>query len=212
MEDLYGDRLDEHVERTAYHALRGELREKAINYLRQAGRKAAARSALWDARAWFEQALGVLETLPDSPSILEQAFEIRSGLRPLLNQLGEFSQALQRLREQEILAQRMNDERRQSRVSAFLTNVYSLLGRPDQGFASGERALEIARNVDDLELSIIASTFLGEAQYLRGEYERVVELACANIAALPAQWLHTYLGMGAPASVYDRCWLAASLA
>jgi hypothetical protein len=38
-------------------ALRGELREKAIHYLRQAGLKASARSALQDAWLWFEQAL-----------------------------------------------------------------------------------------------------------------------------------------------------------
>ncbi len=33
-----------------------------MRYLRQAGGKAAARSALQEARAWFEQALGVLES------------------------------------------------------------------------------------------------------------------------------------------------------
>ena len=32
-----------------------------MHYLRQAGLKAAARSALQDAQAWFEQALGELE-------------------------------------------------------------------------------------------------------------------------------------------------------
>ena len=37
--------------------------------------KAAARSALQDARGWFEQALGVLAALPESPSTLEQGFE-----------------------------------------------------------------------------------------------------------------------------------------
>ena len=59
--------------------------------LSPAGRrlKAAARSALQDARAWFEQALGVLEALPESQSTLEQAFEIRLELRPVLAQLGE---------------------------------------------------------------------------------------------------------------------------
>ena len=45
------DRLAEHVERLAHHALRGELWEKAVVYLRQAGAKAVARSALPDAAA-----------------------------------------------------------------------------------------------------------------------------------------------------------------
>ena len=66
IEHLYADRLTEQAERLAHHAVKGELRDKALHYLRQAGMKASARSALQDARVWFEQALGVLEALPES--------------------------------------------------------------------------------------------------------------------------------------------------
>src|SRR5438128_3708542 len=61
VETLHRERLGEQIERLAHHALRGDLREKAVGYLRQAGLTAAARSALQDARAWVEQALGVLD-------------------------------------------------------------------------------------------------------------------------------------------------------
>ena len=37
IERFYPDRLSEHVERLAHHAVRGELWEKAVAYLRQAG-------------------------------------------------------------------------------------------------------------------------------------------------------------------------------
>jgi hypothetical protein len=63
-------------------------------------------------RGWFEQALGVLAALPESPSTLEQAFEIRFELRSVLNQLGELRQTLERLHEAEVLAERLNDDRR----------------------------------------------------------------------------------------------------
>ena len=112
IETLHRDRLGEQIERLAHHALRGEVREKAVHYLRQAGLKAAARSALPDARAWFEQALGVLEALPESPSTLEQGFDIRLELRPVLGQLGEVRRVLERLREAEALAETLNDDRR----------------------------------------------------------------------------------------------------
>src|SRR5215467_15524213 len=82
----------------AHHALRGELSEKAVDYLRQAGGKAAVGSALSDARIWFEQALGVLEGLPESPSTLEQGFEIRLALRPVLAQLDEVPRMLEHAR------------------------------------------------------------------------------------------------------------------
>jgi len=116
---LHRDRLGEQIERLAHHALRGELQERAVDYLRQAGLKAFARSALQDARVWLEQALGALEALPERRSALEQAFEIRLELRSVLNQLGEGRQVLERLREAEALAERLNDDRRQGRVCAF---------------------------------------------------------------------------------------------
>ncbi|PYM82364.1 MAG: hypothetical protein DME09_14525 [Candidatus Rokuibacteriota bacterium] len=212
LESLYRDRLGEQIERLAHHALRGELGEGAVPYLRQAGLKAAARSALRDARAWFEQALGVLGAMPESLATLEQAFEIRLELRPVLNQLGEVRQQLERLREAEALAQRLNDERRLGRVYAFSTNIHALLGELDEARASGTRALAIARELGDLELRVLATTYLEQVQYFRGEYELVVELATDNLAALPADRIYEYLGSSAPASIYDRFWLVVSLA
>ena len=57
MEQLYADRLPEHFERLAHHAVRGEVWTKAVAYLRQAGTKAAARSANREAVIFFEQAM-----------------------------------------------------------------------------------------------------------------------------------------------------------
>jgi len=142
IETLYRDRLVEHIERLAHHALRGELREKAVDYLRQAGLKAAARSALLDARGWFEQAVGVLEALPETQSALEKAFEIRLELRTVLNMLGEVRQMMDRLREAEALAERLNDDRPRGRVCALMTNVHSILGELDAALVTGTRALE----------------------------------------------------------------------
>jgi tetratricopeptide (TPR) repeat protein len=212
IETLHRDRLGEQIERLAHHALRGELREKAVDYLRQAGLKAAARSALQDAQGWFEQALGVLEALPESQATLEQAFEIRLELRWVLNQLGEVRRALERLRETEILAERLNDDRRRSRVCALMTSAHSQLGELEEARASGTRALAIARVLGDLELSILTTTYLEQAHYYRGEYERVVELATDNLAALPADRVFEFFGLPASASVYVRYWLLTSLA
>ncbi len=62
IEQLYADRLGEQIERLAHHAVRADLKEKAVHYLRQCGTKAAARSALSDAKDCFEQALDIVKT------------------------------------------------------------------------------------------------------------------------------------------------------
>ena len=212
IETLHRERLGEQVERLAHHALRGELREKAVDYLRQAGLKAAARSAPQDARASFEQALSVLEALPESQSTLEQAFEIRLELRPVMQQLGEARRMLERLREAEALAERLNDDGRRGRVCALATNDHSRLEELDEALVTGGRALEIAGRLGDVRLRILTTSFLGQTHYYRGEYERAVGLAIDNLAALPADWVYEYFGNSAPASVYDRACLVRSLA
>src|SRR5262245_21752361 len=56
IEAVYKERAAEHLERLCYHAVRGELWDKAHRYLEQVGLKALARSANRDAVHSFEQA------------------------------------------------------------------------------------------------------------------------------------------------------------
>jgi tetratricopeptide (TPR) repeat protein len=212
IEKTYADRLTEQVERLAYHAVRSGVKEKAANYLWQAGAKAAARSALPDARAWYEQALDILKSLPETSATLEQSFEIRLELRTVLRQLGEVREMLNHLHEAEALAERLRDDLRLGRVLSFMTAVLSNLDQLDEAVVTGTRCVEIARRNGDLRLSIIATSNLAEPYYLRGEYEQAVAIATGNLAALPSEWVQEYFGMAVPASVLTWGWLIMSLA
>src|SRR6266542_5886547 len=64
IERIQADRLGEHVERLAHHAIRGEEWAKAVSYLRQAAAKAASRASNQEAVALLEQALQALTHLP----------------------------------------------------------------------------------------------------------------------------------------------------
>jgi class 3 adenylate cyclase/tetratricopeptide (TPR) repeat protein len=211
IETLYRDRLGEHIERLAHHAVRGELREKAVDYLRQAGLKAASRSALSDAKTWFEQALGVLVALPQNASVLEQAVDIRLELRPVLNLLGEGRALLDSLREAEALADRLNDDRRRGRIWAYMMNGYSVVGELDEVLAIGARTLEMARRLDDLELRILTTSYLEQVQYLRAEYVAVIELSTEILSALPGDWVYKSFDRPAPISIFSRYHLVRTL-
>jgi DNA-binding SARP family transcriptional activator len=204
--------FDDQIEQLAYHALHGGLPDKAVHYLLHAGRRAAARSALHDGRARFEQALRLLEALPETPSTLEQGFEVRLGLRSVLTQLGEFPRILEVLREAEVLAERLNDDHRRGRVAAFLTNIHARLGEPEAAITCGTRALEIGRRLQDVGLRVLATTYLEQAHYYRGEYARVVELARDNLAAVPPDLVNEFFGGAQPPAINDRGWLLQSLA
>jgi class 3 adenylate cyclase/tetratricopeptide (TPR) repeat protein len=204
IETLHHDRQGEEIERLAHHAVRGELRERALRYLREAGVKAAARSALQDARSWFEQALGVLEALPESRSTLVETFEIRLELRSVLHILGEVRRGLECLREAETFAERLNDDRRRVRALAAITHAHSHLGELHEALLTGTRGLDIARRTGDLTLRILMTTYLEQAHYFRGDYERVVELATDNLAALPAHSDYEFFGAPMPIAIFER--------
>jgi len=55
------------------------------------------------------------------------------------------------------------------------------------------------------------TTNLAQAHYFRGDYERSVELATDNLAALPANSDYEFFGGGQPQGIYDRYRLSQSL-
>jgi class 3 adenylate cyclase len=124
IEALYPDRLTEQVDRLAHNALRGEIWSKALAYCRQAGAKAAARSAYREAVAFFEQALVALQHLSESRDRLEQAIDLRFDLRNALQQLGDHRPILEHLRQAETFAQALGDQRRLGRVFSYMTAIF----------------------------------------------------------------------------------------
>ena len=109
IEGLYADRLTDQVERLAHHALWGEVWDKALAYCRQAGTRAAARSAHREAVAYFEQALTALAQLPEHRNTVEQAIDLRFDLRHVLAPLGEHARTLDYLCAAEALAEPLGD-------------------------------------------------------------------------------------------------------
>jgi hypothetical protein len=170
------------------------------------GRLSRMPGAGWSRRWEF------FEALPENQSTLEHAFDIRLELRGPLTQLAQLRHAMERLREADVLAGRLNDDRRRGRVLGFMTNLHTLLGDVSDAFVTGARALEIARHLGELDLRITTTTLLEQAHSRFADYERVVELATDNLSVLPADRAHEGFGLAIPPCVYDRLWLVQSLA
>jgi class 3 adenylate cyclase/tetratricopeptide (TPR) repeat protein len=172
MERLYADRLNEHVERLGHHAFRGEVWDKAVHYLRQAGVKAYDRSASREAVALLERALEALAKLPENREILERAIDLRFELRSALAGGSDIGRGLQVLREAEGLAGRLGDQRRTGWASAYLAILQSFLGDYDHGAEAAQHVLAIAEAVGDRRLPIVANANLGCAHLYAGDFSR----------------------------------------
>jgi tetratricopeptide (TPR) repeat protein len=212
LERLYPDRLAEQVERLAHHGLRGEVWDKAVAYSRQAGAKAVVRSANREAAAYFEQALGALQHLPDRRDTRKQAIDLRFDLRMALLPVGEYGPILDVLREAAACAEALGDQRRLGRVSAFLVEVYLRIGEPDRAVASGQRALAVADACGDVASRISATYYLGLANVFRGDYPRAMDLLEQTVASLDGELVRERFGNPFPPSVGARTYLAWCLA
>ena len=211
IETLYRDRLGEQIERLAYHALRGDLREKAVHYLRQAGNKAAARSALQEGRVWLDQALDVLDTLPQSRERAELSIDIRFDLRNCLHPLGHLERILDHLRKVEAEAALLGDQRRLGLASFYLCQYYRLMGELGSAIEAGERAVAIADQLGDPRLSVVARTLLGSAATARGDHLRASEILTATVEHIGDDMLGDAMGTTGILSVFSRIYLVCSL-
>ena len=211
---LYRDRLPEHVERLAHHAQRSERWPEAVGYCWKAGGKAIARSANREAVSYLDQALESLQHCPDDSQTIADAFDIRLDLRSALVPLGEFLRIFQTLHELESLAERLGDRRRQGLVAALMSGAYPNLGRSDQASRYGELAREVAAELGDRVIDVLANTYLGVSYHFLGEYERSIECTRRVVSLLPGDRSYDSFGVAIRPAVFARgflCWSLSEL-
>jgi len=212
IEHLHAHRLTEHVDRLAHHALRGEVWDKAVTYLRQAGAKAADRSAYREAVAGLEQALGALTHLRESRETIEQGIDLRLELRNSLFALAEFPRVFDYLREAEILADRIGDQGRLGWISAYVCAHFWLANDPDRAVGPGHRALAVAEARGDFALQLVANVRLGQAYLSLGNYPRARECFHRTIDSLAGDLIYKRFEEVWLPSVGSRVWLVYVLA
>jgi class 3 adenylate cyclase/tetratricopeptide (TPR) repeat protein len=212
IETLHPDRLIEQVERLAHHAARGEVWDKAVTYLRQAGAKADACSALRESVSCFEQALTALGHLPESREMREQAIELHLNLRTSLGPLGEEERILQHLHAAEALASALGDQRRLAQVSVNIARQFSRQGKHEQAVTACERNIGIARTLGDYGLEAAATLRLRSANYCLGNYPKAIEVLRRNVVPMDSPAVGERFGGSGLAFPNSRASLALALA
>ena len=211
IERLHADRLVEHVERLAHHARQGEVWDKAVRYLRQAGTKVFLRSANREAAAYLEQALDALRRLPEHPDAIAESVDIRFDLRTALLPLGESGRMGGLLDEAEGLAEAIGDQRRLGRALTYKVIQFTLAGDFGAALQAGLRALAIGESQADVAIQVVANSYLGRVYVSRGECREAVRHCEAALALIPAGLAQERFGQAAIQGVYVQVMLAIAL-
>jgi class 3 adenylate cyclase/tetratricopeptide (TPR) repeat protein len=212
IEELFPDRLTEFAEQLAHHAVRGNLREKAVQYLQGAGAKAFMRSSNREAVAYYEQALAALAELPQTRETRQQAIDIRCDLRSALYPLAEYGRIEKQLLEAENLARELGDQVRLGWVSAYTSSLYlTAAGRTTAAHELAQRAEAIAEALGESRLHDAARYYLGWASYNLGNLREAERICRSFLNSLNGKQSRAQFGVVIPA-VQLRGLLARTLA
>ena len=182
VEQLSSGRVAEQAERLAHHAVRGELWEKAVVYLRQAGLRNMARGTNREAILHLEQALGAFRHLPESREATELIVDIHLDIRNALHLLGEGERMGEHLHKAERLARTLGDQQRLGRIATFIASQCLRAGDYDEVIRFGQEALSVARTPDARSIEVFATSLLGIAHDARGEFTDAVTYLRRNLA------------------------------
>ena len=173
---------------------------EAIGYWRKAAQLASARSAMREAVSAFERALQLLEVLPETRERQEQAIDLRCDLCNAAFALGTFELCF--LRAAASLAEGLDDRRRLGRVCVYLCRNAFMAGLLREAREFGERALVLAKSIDDVSLDVMASLYFGAACFHLGDYARAEDLLLKVLQSLDGDRRRERFGLaGFPAVI-----------
>jgi tetratricopeptide (TPR) repeat protein len=211
IERVQPERLAQHVEQLAHHAVRGELWEKAVAYLHQAGLKASARSANREAVSYFEQALGALGHRPENRETLEQAINLRFDAKMALLALADFERVVAYLREAEDLARTLGDRRLLARSLVHMCHGLVVAGHQQDAIVYGQRAQALGEPLGDVRLEVAGNLYLASAYFQIADYRQAEDLFLNVLRSLEGDLSRDRLGFTGFPAVLARGFLTGAL-
>src|SRR6266478_4143151 len=207
-ERLYPERLGEQAERLAHHALAGEIWEKAADYLREAGARAFARGAVSETLERYEEALAVTERLPRTAENVRRAIDVRLDLHVPLIVLGQVSRLIQLHEESERAARELDDPPRLSRLLYRMGQYAWMDGRFKDGLTHAGQSLQIATDIGDEDVRILATYALGLNHSTLGAYRTAAGFFRQVVTSPAAERAKRLLAMTVPAYMAACAWLS----
>jgi class 3 adenylate cyclase/tetratricopeptide (TPR) repeat protein len=203
------------VEELAHHAVQSERWSQALTYVWQAGTKAFTHAAYREAVTWFEQALRVLQQLPEDRDSQTHAIALCLDLRHALVRLGDWEahqRVLDVLCEAERLAKAAGMQRQLAQITGYLANHFQWRGDYAQALTAGQRARGLAEALDERALQSLAHAELGPIYFSMGDYRQAQVVLEHSIRTLSDPHGEERLGHATLLSVHPHAWLLMCLA
>jgi tetratricopeptide (TPR) repeat protein len=176
IESLYPDRLEEHYELLAYHYGRSANADKALQYLDLANQKAAKLNAMEEAKAFFDEAMTLLNALPEIEENQQRRISLLTNQGEMFMLLLKFPEYYDLLTRYEPMARELGNPELLGAFYARLGQCEYSFGNYDQAIQTLTKAAELAEASGNVEEAGYAYVFLTWSHFDRGDYDRVLAL------------------------------------
>ena len=184
LERLFENRLSEHLDALAYHAVRAERWERAARYLYQAGERALAQARYHAAATCYEDAVAALDRLGAAADLALKA-DACLELWAARSSLGQYEGFGELAQKAEVLARALDDGPRlaqvQLRRAQAIVATCVMPGTLESAMEETRQALERA-SPDDLRTRSYARFIMGHALRDLGRIRDAVSEFSAGIA------------------------------
>jgi tetratricopeptide (TPR) repeat protein len=176
IEALYTDRLEEHYELLAYHYAQSANTDKAVQYLDMANQKAARVHAMEEAKAYFDEAMALLDTLPESEENRQRRISLLVNQAMVVLLLFKYQEYYDLLTRYEPMARGLGNPELLGAFYARLGDCEYSFGNFDQAIQTLTRAAELAEASGNVEETGYAYMRLEWSHFMRGDFDQVLAL------------------------------------
>ena len=172
IEGLYSDRLDEQLPILAYHYIRSNEQNKAIEYALLAGDQAAGLYANKEATIYYEQAFLIAQSAPETIEFNKNKIEAALKLASVGLTRQDIERDLKNLEHVRDLAEALNDEPNLARILYWLGRINYVLWNPQTAMKYAKESLIIADSLGDEALAASPVNLMGRVYYQLSEFEK----------------------------------------
>ena len=176
IEELYPDRLEENVSILAYHYARSARADKAVQYALLAGERAARLYASAEAATYFDDALAIAKSVPESPQAQRWQIDAILGQVAVGTAPRDMERDRTNLEHAYALAQELNDRRRLAQVLYWLGRHYYVLAELERAIEYAGRSQEIADELGDAALAAPPIKLMGRAYWQLSDFIRSAQM------------------------------------
>jgi class 3 adenylate cyclase/tetratricopeptide (TPR) repeat protein len=176
IEALYPESLQEYYELLAYHYGRSDNKVKALEYLDLANRKAVNVSAMVEAKAYFDEAMGLLDMLPETADNQQRRISLIANQVFVFIFLFKNLEYYELLTRYEPLAVELGNHSLLGPFYGRLGHSEWALGKIDQAIQTLTKSAELCEAAENFEDAALDYMTLQYCYYNLGDFDQALAL------------------------------------